>query len=177
MIPEPSRETIARAAAGDAEAFGSIVGTLMRYTYNLAARMCGDRSEAEDLAQDVLVRLHGRLDRYDLDRPFAPWFRTLAVRTILNALRKNVPYPSDLREDAVTTDFSAPREPSERLRAALNLLPEEYRAVVTMRYMEELPLSQIAETLGVPEGTVKTWLFRAREMIRTTLEPHLEELP
>ena len=176
MLPEPPRDALARAASGDPDAFGEIVETMMRYTYNLAYRMCGDRVESEDLVQDVFLRLHGQLDRYDPGRPFAPWFRTLAVRTMLNRLRKTIPFPSDLHEDAVTTEFTPPRDPSERLRAALDLLPEEYRAVVTMRYMEELPLPEIGRTLGIPTGTVKTWLFRAREMIRTTLEPHREEL-
>jgi RNA polymerase sigma-70 factor (ECF subfamily) len=177
MIPEPSRDALARAAGGDADAFGEIVETLMRYTYNLACRISGDRVGAEDLCQEVFLRLHRQLDRYDAARPFGPWFRTLAVRTILNGLRRSVPFPSDLPEDAVVTEFAPPREPSERLRRAVRLLPEEYRAAVTMRYLEDLPLRQIGEALGVPVGTVKTWLFRAREMIRATLEPHLEELP
>lgn len=176
MIPEPPREAVARAASGDPEAFGEIVNLMMRYTYNLARRMCRDAAGSEDLVQEIFLRLHGQFDRFDLARPFAPWFRTLAVRTILNSLRKTIPFPAEIHDDALSSGFDAPREPADRLHAALKLLPEEYRAAVTMRYLEDLPLADIAETLDVPVGTVKTWLFRAREMLRATLEPHLEEL-
>ena len=173
MLPEPPKEALARAAGGDSGAFGEILGVMMRYTYNLAYRMCGDRSESDDHVQNVFIRLHGQFDRYDASRPFAPWFRTLAVRTILNALRKTIPFPADLHEETILAD--EPVEPSERLRAAIAILPEEYRAAVTMRYLEDLPLDEIGRVLDVPTGTVKTWLFRAREMMRASLEPHLEE--
>lgn len=175
MLPEPPKEALTRAAGGDSGAFGEIVGVMMRYTYNLAYRMCGDRTESEDHVQNVFVRLHAQFDRYDTSRPFAPWFRTLAVRTILNGLRRTIPCPADIAEETLPADEPA-AGPSERLRAAMALLPEDYRAVVTMRYLDELPLDEIGAVLDVPVGTVKTWLFRAREMMRASLEPHLEEL-
>lgn len=174
MIPEPPRELLTRAAGGDPDAFGEIVNLLMKYTYNLAYRMGGESARAEDFSQEVFLRLHRNLDRYDPARPFAPWFRTLATRTMLNELRRTQ-IPTLAEHDALVAAPPEPESP-ERLRAAIAKLPDEYRAVVTLRYLEELPVEEIAATLGVPPGTVKTWLFRARETLRTALEPFMEEL-
>src|SRR3972149_1661339 len=118
MLPEPPKEALARAAEGDSAAFGEIVGMMIRYPYTPACRLGGDRIEAEDHVQDVFVRLHRQFDRYDASRPFAPWFRTLAVRTILNNLRRTVPFPVDLREETLVAGEPA-AGPSERLRAAM----------------------------------------------------------
>jgi RNA polymerase sigma-70 factor (ECF subfamily) len=177
--PDLDRDTIARARQGHAGAFRKLVETLSRLTFTIAWRMTNNAADAEDVTQEVFLRLHRNLEKYDPAQPFLPWFRTMATNACLNyikAARSRRTASLDANEgmdvagpaqDEPSGDFDA------KLRQAVQELPEEYRMVVTYLYFHDLGVTEIAEAMQVPTGTVKTWLFRARDMLKQKLKPYV----
>jgi RNA polymerase sigma-70 factor (ECF subfamily) len=173
MVPEIPRETLLRARLGDPEAFRAVVEATQKLAYNIAYRLTWNAADAEDAAQEVFLRLYRNFGQYDAAQSFLPWFRRLAVNCVLNwkeRRRPSAPLPE------VPVRDPAPADPSARLQAALRELPPEYQACVTLKYLEDLSVGEIARTLDVPPGTVKTWLFRAREILAEKLKPHADTL-
>lgn len=173
MTPEIPRDILLRARSGDRAAFRSVVDACQKLAYNLAYRILWNAADADDAAQEIFLRLFRNFDRYDPEQPFLPWFRRLATNCTLNWKEKRRP-AAELPDVAVRD--AAPADPSELLRRAIQSLPEEYRSCVTLKYLEDLGVAEIARTLQVPTGTVKTWLFRAREALLQKLKPHVETL-
>ena len=165
------REVLLRAAGGDPAAFEQIVRRFERPVYSLVYRLTGDREGARDLAQDVFLKAWRNLGRYDPERPFAPWFLKLAANLAINAreaarLRKTVP----LEEHPAPRPAEAP---DEELRAGVRTtiagLDPKYAACVALFYLDGLSVKEIAERLGVPDGTVKIRLHRARDVLKEKL--------
>ena len=173
MTPEIPRDTLLRARSGDRDAFRLVVEAAQRLAYNIAYRITWNVGDAEDATQEIFLRLFRNFGQYDPAQPFLPWFRRLATNCALNWKEKRRP-TVELTE--VATRDAEPRDGSERLRQAIRELPAEYQSCVTLKYLEDLGVSEIAESLQVPVGTVKTWLFRAREMLVQKLKPYVETL-
>ncbi len=177
--PDIDKDTIARARCGHREAFRRLVDSLARLTFNLAWRITGNGADSEDLTQEIFLRLHRNLDKYDPALPFMPWFRTLATNICLNHLkraRQSRAASLDAHEgmDVAGPDSKTPSgDFDEKLRRAVQELPDEYRLVVTYLYFNDLGVSEIAEAMQVPVGTVKTWLFRARDELKQKLKPYV----
>jgi RNA polymerase sigma-70 factor (ECF subfamily) len=173
---------IRQAQRGSAEAFERVVRFYSTKIYNFAFRFVFDRDEAQDLAQEVFLRLFVKLREFDAKRPFRPWLYRLAANTCINATRgrRRRPAPEDpdrveqLKTDGRTRDpgqEAARRDEVVVLQQAVARLPEDYRTVVVLRYLEDMSCQDVAEALDLPLGTVKTWLFRAREMLKERLKP------
>jgi RNA polymerase sigma-70 factor, ECF subfamily len=173
MTPEIPRDTLLRARSGDREAFRLVVEAAQRLAYNVAYRITWNAADAEDATQEIFLRLFRNFAQYDPAQPFLPWFRRLATNCALNWKEKRRP-TVELTDVAVRD--AGPKDGSERLRRAILELPPEYQSCVTLKYLEDLGVSEIAESLQVPAGTVKTWLFRAREMLVQKLKPYVETL-
>lgn len=131
------------------------------------------RPEAEDLTQEVFLKAFKALHRYDRTRRFSSWFFKIAHNHALDYLRKT-PQPTlsidaDTSTDALVSGGPSPAELTEQaklggaLRAAIGGLRVQYREAIALRYQEDLPLEEIADVMGIPEGTVKTYLHRARQ--------------
>jgi RNA polymerase sigma-70 factor, ECF subfamily len=180
------REVVLEARGGDPEAFARVVEHYQARIYALAYRLTYDKEQARDAAQEVFLRLYERFDRYDPQRPFAPWFLRLATNLILN-LRQKARLRRTTSLDAPAGDEDGPRRdppdqrgssPSEgasdaelrqAIRAEIQNLPEKYASVVVLHYLEGLSVKQISERLELAEGTVKVRLFRARDRLRGVL--------
>jgi RNA polymerase sigma-70 factor (ECF subfamily) len=173
MTSDLPRDILLAARSGDRAAFRTLVESFQKLAYNIAYRVVWNAADAEDAAQEIFLRLYRNFDRYDPAQPFLPWFRRLALNCVLNWKEKRRP-TSELTEVAVRDP--GPADPSELLRRAISELPEEYRSCVTLKYLEDLGVAEIARTLQVPVGTVKTWLFRAREALLEKLKPHVDTL-
>ena len=175
---------VAAAQAGDERAFEALVAHYRAPIYAMARRMTRDRGRAEDVVQDVLVRLWRSLGNFDTARPFRPWLMTVARNACLNAIaRKRLPTVSvhTCRDEngvpePASTEPSAPevaerRELLGQLADAIRQLPARYRRVVALRHIQGHSYREIARRLGRPSGTIKVWLFRARERLRRILGP------
>jgi RNA polymerase sigma-70 factor (ECF subfamily) len=176
--PEIPPDLVRRARAGDSAAFRRLVDALAGLTYNIAWRMTGHAADAEDMSQEVFLRLHRHFARYDPSLPFLPWFRRLTTNACLNWCRTHQSHrPAALGEDdPAAPEAAASSEPSDALRKAIETLPPEQRLVLARFYFEELGVTDIAAAMEVPTGTVKTWLFRARESLRARLSTQVENL-
>jgi RNA polymerase sigma-70 factor (ECF subfamily) len=169
------RELIRLAQQGDTEAFGQLVVQHQQAVFNIAYRMVGNRQEAEDVAQDSFVRTYQALERFDRQRPFAPWLYRITTNTALNWLRRRRP-EAELEEETLQMNATpSPEtqaiaaEASERLRAAVATLPPNYRAAIELRHFQGLSYQEMSEALDVPLSDVKSWLFRARRKLREAL--------
>jgi RNA polymerase sigma-70 factor (ECF subfamily) len=172
-------ELVKRVLRGSQEAFRDLVVRFERPVYTLILRMVHDPSTAEDLAQEVFVKAYRHLDSYDANRKFASWLFKIAHNTTIDHLRHGVldTVPLEAEKDeggdvlAVLADGSveSPAAAAERrdmaraLERAIARLRPDYREAVIMRYVEGLAYQEICEVLGLPLGTVKTNLHRARK--------------
>jgi RNA polymerase sigma-70 factor, ECF subfamily len=163
--------------AGDRD--GAFDALLQRYEgkiYRLCCAMLRNRAQAEDAAQESLVRIWKALGRYDGRASLSSWIYAITRNRCLTALERRREMDS-LDDDAVETDgqlLAAPdanreADRSEQLQELIDLLPERLRRALVLYYFQERSTSEVALMLGCPEGTVKTQLFRARAALTELL--------
>ncbi len=202
-VPQPGdvpatvddRVFIQRALEGDDAAFAVIVQRYQRGLYNLAYRMVRDAELARDLTQDIFIRVHRSLGKYDPVYPFTSWIYRVGSNLCIDYIRKkklatiSLDAPVRLGDDeTVTRDIADPKqspasdldsaERSRALAGAMAKLPESHRMVLLLRHQRDLTYQEIALTLDVPLGTVKARIHRAREALRKILvrDFNIEEL-
>ena len=167
-----------RAQQGDQDAFAELVHRYERQIFSMAYRLVGDYDEAADLAQEAFLRIYRMLDRYDSQKKFFSWMYRVAQNSCLNALSKrpgNVIPVERAEEYMAPADGANPAEPEQNylnqelrqnIDQAIAELPENYRDVIYLRYIEDLSYQQIAETTGLPVSTIETRLFRGRKQLQ-----------
>ena len=168
---------VEQALAGSQEAYRSLVERHGRPVLTLIARMVRDQGVAEELAQDAFVKAFGALRSFDPAYKFSNWMLRIAHNVAIDHLRKARPPVVSIDDNASGRDLADVladgREPSAfehavrgdfraDLEAALARLRPEFRRLVVMRYIEDLSYEDIAEVVGLPLGTVKSHLHRAR---------------
>jgi RNA polymerase sigma-70 factor (ECF subfamily) len=178
-------DLVGRARRGCAASVAALAArhqaAVVDYASRLLARRRGCRADAEDVAQEALVRALGRLERHDAGLSFSGWLFTIVRRTCLNHLRAarrrsareaaHVVGLATARRDEPWA-VAAAREETERLwTVAARELPERQFSALWLRTVEDLPVADIARVLGRPPGTVKVLLFRARQRLAATLDP------
>jgi len=162
-------DSLIRARAGDRLAFASLVRHYQRPVYSLALRMLSDGHEAEDLAQEVFMQLHRRLDRIESDAHLLFWLRKVTTNLAIDRLRqerKAAILPLD--EDPGIADEAREGDPllQRKLRALVARLPAAARAVVLLRFQEDMDPTEIAEALDMSINTVKSHLRRSMAALR-----------
>jgi RNA polymerase sigma-70 factor (ECF subfamily) len=170
------REWVERARAGDTQAFRRLVERYGDHAYGLAYRMLGSDSEAEEVAQDAFLRAWRALPRFRGESSFSTWLHRIVVRRALDrsATLKARRAREVALEDADTAALEAPagaetaagRDRTRKLDRLLDLLTDVQRAAVTLYYYEDQSVDDVARTLEIPVGTVKTHLHRARALLR-----------
>lgn len=154
-----------RCLSGDQTATRQFVERFQGMVFAVCLKQLGHREDAEDVAQQTLVRAVRHLRHWDPQRPLSPWVLTIAInRCRTHASQKRLRAQSfDLEHDAPTRDSQRQMlDLSEELQMALNRIREEYRTCFVLFHQQELSISEVAEIMDCPEGTVKTWLHRAR---------------
>ena len=180
-MPLDDAQLVSRALAGSEDAYREIVVRFQRPIYSLILRMVRDTGQAEDLAQEVFVKAFGALENFDRSRKFSSWLFKIAHNAAIDQLRRReletVPLetPVDEHPDllAVLADRQgetpeaalARRSLARAIEEAVGCLRPRYREVVILRFQEGLAYEEIAAVTGLPLGTVKTHLFRARKAL------------
>jgi RNA polymerase sigma-70 factor, ECF subfamily len=143
--------------------------------YTLASRILGDPASAEEAVQDAFLKAYRGIASFRGDAAFGTWFYRIVYNCCLTRTRRIAPDRISLEEAEMEEPVSEgpaadelmeARENSELVDQILGKLPRQWRSVVTLYYMDELRYEEIAEILGVPLGTVKTHLFRARTRMK-----------
>lgn len=172
MNPEADDDgLIERCLAGGEAAHRAFVERYQGLVFALCFRMMSHRQDAEDVTQETLLRAIKHLHQWEPSRPFKPWLLAIAANRCRTRLGQRSRRPLELgdRSDAVSVR-SESRGLAEELQRCVSQLRDDHRLCFVMFYQQELSIQEIAAALACPEGTVKTWLFRARKQIAQELQ-------
>ncbi len=154
--------------AGQTEAFGVLVTRYQKVMYTMALRMVGNSEDARDATQDAFVKAHQHLASFDQGRRFYSWMYRILVNECLNLKRDR--HPEDplkniLDDGASPFDATLAEERRAQIQHALLRLTPDYRTVVVLRHFGGQSYAEIAEALAIPEKTVKSRLYTARQQL------------
>jgi RNA polymerase sigma-70 factor (ECF subfamily) len=165
---DDDRVVVERCLGGDTAAFRTLVERYQRVLFTVAVRMLGDADQATDAAQDTFVRAYRKLQSFDQGHKFFSWLYRILVNECLNVRRSRRGLePLDPGMAAGDNPHQAAEQAELRtsVRSALKRLSPAYREVVVLRHYAGLSYVEIAEALGVPEKTVKSRLYSARQRL------------
>lgn len=142
-----------------------------------ALRMLRDAEDANDATQDTFVKAFRALGSFDADRPFLPWLMRICSNCCVDMIRDRRHSADTIeKHEHALFDASADvesgvesRQDSEVVKDAITRLPDRYREIIVMRHYRHMDVNEIADALNKPEGTVKSWLFRARALLKKDL--------
>ena len=178
------RELVERCRSGDEAAFQELVDAFKNLVFALIARSIQDRTRADDLAQDVFLRIHRGLTYFRGDARLSTWIYRI-VANVCSEQRAKRPAPlgqvslDDERHGAGAVRGAADRqfgdlELRDRLEKAIARLPQNQRLLIAAHYLQGVQYEDLAEAFNMPLGTVKTQLYRAKRQLRRLLETDLK---
>jgi RNA polymerase sigma-70 factor (ECF subfamily) len=177
-------DLLRRAQRGDHAAFAELVRAERGPVFNLALRLLGDRAEAEDVLQEALTRGWSHLPRLKAGAAFRTWLFRITVNLCRDRGRARSRHPVDPLPDNIVRlsardpgpeDVALARERIGDIAAALAAIPEEFRAAVVLRDVQQLSYEEIAEVLRIPPGTVRSRISRGRGELRILLAGNRED--
>ena len=174
------RELVATAAQGLEGGFEELVRRYQRPISAYVYRMVGDYDCALDLTQEIFIKIYASLSRYRPEFKFSTWIYKIAHNAAIDHLRRNAGRErsinrgteSEPQQLTIESKGLSPEQQSEReerrmeIESVVRLLPTAYRELIVLRHSQDLTYEEIVEVTGLPLGTVKNRLFRAREMMR-----------
>jgi RNA polymerase sigma-70 factor (ECF subfamily) len=190
--PDPDAELMLRVKGGEVRAFEELVGKYQQPIVNLMYRMVRDLDEAEDLAQNVFIRVFQSAHRYEVSAKFSTWIFTIARRLCLNEIRRRGRHQAESMEANLTeneehgprqfhdrTAISAPEaflegELEAKILEAVAELPGKQRLAIVLCREEELSYEEIARVLDCSLSATKSLIHRARETLKQKLKPYLD---
>lgn len=174
-------ELIQQCLRGQNAAMAQLVQEFQPLVFAVCLKMLGHRHDAEDAVQETFARVFRHLENWDQSRPFEPWLLTIAGNRCRTMLSRRKRIPNTDEQGFLTAQVVTPQDNSQNLREELELalttLRSEYREAFLLFHRDQLCYQDIADRLGVPLGTIKTWVHRARIQIirelqdREALEP------
>jgi RNA polymerase sigma-70 factor (ECF subfamily) len=186
---ETELELVQLARKGDLEAFAELARRYQDELVNYIAKFCGSSDDANDVAQEALVKAFTKLGSFKGNSSFKTWLYRIATNHCIDAARKQQRVPAPLSLDAepeegraLVDTLEAAGEPLSELtvwelqrevRKAILRLPPKLRAVLVLHDLQGLQYGEIAEVVGVPLGTVKSRIHNAREQLKTTLRAYV----
>jgi len=162
------RELVRQALAGQTEAFGALVTRYQKVMYTVALRLVGNPADAQDATQDAFVKAYQHLATFDTNQRFFSWMYRILVNECLNLNRGRRPEDAldgDAEGSGTPFDTALESERREQIQMALLRLTPEYRTVVVLRHFAGQSYGEIAEALAIPEKTVKSRLYSARQRL------------
>lgn len=171
------RNIVHRAQKGDAEAFGQLVEAYQGQVYRLTLRMGLSPADAEEAAQEAFIAAWKGLPRFRGDSRFSTWLYSLATHAAIDLMRREKKYKdsADIEDVVLPDEAASPQEVLEKqetrdaVQNALQTLSPRAREILLLRYQAELGYEEIGEVLGLPGGTVKSRINRAKAQLKEAL--------
>lgn len=191
MAQKTDEELVRAILEGDEDSFRELVGRYQSRVVNYLNRMLRNQEEAQELAQEVFVRVYRALDRFDPKYRFSTWLFRVAQNAAIDRIRKrrlvmvSLHRPETGQSDGGEWEFPSEGptpygelrnvERGSAIRRAVAGLKGEYRELIELRHFGELSYEEIAELKDMPLGTVKNKLFRGRQMLKAKLADYLSD--
>ncbi|MBO9155207.1 RNA polymerase sigma factor [Chitinophaga sp. GCM10012297] len=177
MIPDPDKladkQLVHRALSGDAQAFGIIIGNTEKLVAQIVCRMVSNVEDRKDLAQEIYLKAYRSLGLFKHGSKLSTWIAQISYNACMDYLRrKKLFYPGEPVDGPGQTTADGQmyrKELAGILQAGMEKLQPVYRTMLTLYHQEELSYGEIGEITGMPEGTVKNYLFRARKALKERL--------
>ena len=168
------REIILAVIKGNKEAYQQIITTYMQRAYYIALGFVHNHQDALDLSQECFIKAYRKLKKFDLNRPFFPWFYQILKNLCIDHYKKKRRLNEVPLEDVkIIGRKQEDKEMKESLWKGIAELPVEQREVIILRYFRQLSYKEIAEVLGKPVGTVMSSLFYAKKKLKDILGKYL----
>jgi len=167
---------VAKSLAGDAAAYAGLVDAFSAPVFSLLLRLLGNHADSEDAAQEVFMRAYKSLSTYNPKYPFLPWILAIAHNRAMDVLKSRKSELVSINDPETPVEIEDPVRMSEQferdfetgeLWQAVATLPPLYQEALMLRHRQDLKYSEISVIMELPLGTVKTMLFRARQMLKT----------
>lgn len=181
------KDTIERVKAGHPDAFYQLIEDYKRLVYNIVFKMVSNDADREDICQDIFLKIYQHLASFQHESKLSTWIARISYNTCINALKKKkVPLFDDFAAegDSIETLVRSPETPadvitdkdvSERLEIEIQELPPRFRTILTLYHIEEMSYAEIGKITDMPDGTVKSYLFRARKLLKERLAERYEQ--
>jgi len=171
-------ELVAQILNGNMKSFTFLVSRYQKLVVHITGRLIQRREELEDVSQEVFLKVYQNLGKYRNECKLSTWIATIAYNTSINYLRKfKKNDETGLDDKAILdklTDFKQDDYETidlhRYIREQIELLPVHYRTVLTLYHLEEFSYQEIEQITGMPEGTVKNYLFRAKALLKEKLQ-------
>ena len=177
------RALVTRILSGDVQAFRQLIKLHERLVAHMIGRLVRQEEDREELCQDVFMKVYEKLGEFTYQSKLSTWIATIAYRHAINHLRKRKIAVSDIPdEESFTTHFLSDanpekafhdREQEELIMRMVDYLPAQYKTVLVLFHVDGMNYHEIGEVTGMPEGTVKNYLFRARHLLKEKVKQYL----
>ena len=179
---------VSRVISGDTTAFRLLINQHERLVAHMIGRIVNTQEEREELCQDTFMKVYEKIREFNFQSRLSTWIATIAWRNAINHLRKKKITVSGIPdEERFTNRFVTTENPGDLLEDSdlndmvlklIDTLPIQYKTVLTLYHLESMSYPEIGEITGMPEGTVKSYLFRARNLLKEKVKNYLgkEEL-
>ena len=183
MIRMNDSELICQVLNGNRNAFTFLVNRYQRLVVHVVGRIIQRQDELEDVCQEVFLKVYQNLGNYRNECKLSTWIATVAYNSAINYLRKFKKFDAvDLDDSAALRNLADYKAESYEktdlhryIREQIELLPVQYRTVLTLYHLEEFSYQEIEQITGMPEGTVKSYLFRAKALLKEKLKFVVDE--
>lgn len=177
------RTLVSRILDGDMQAFILLIRQHERLVAHMIARLVKNDEDREELCQDVFLKVHEKLGQFTFQSKLSTWIATIAYRHAVNHLRKRkmlfseIPeeeaFSNNLVEESNPETLAEERDLDSYVMTLVDQLPGQYKVVLTLYHVEGMHYGEIGEVLSMPEGTVKSYLFRARKLLKEKVKMYL----
>jgi RNA polymerase sigma factor (sigma-70 family) len=174
---------VARVVSGDKQAFRLLIKQHERLVAHMVSRLVDRNEDREELCQDVFLKVHEKIAEFNFQSKLSTWIATIAYRMGINHLRKKKIVLSDIpEEERFTAHFISDNDPQENMEdneieamtlRLIDQLPPHYKTILTLYHVDQMNYGEIGAITGMPEGTVKNYLFRARTLLKEKVKKYL----
>lgn len=179
------RVLVSRVLRGEMEAFQSLIKEHERLVFHMVGRIIKNKEDHEEICQDVFLKVYDKLNAFTFQSKLSTWIATIAYRHAINFVRKKRLLMEDEPEDSLIERFRDYETPEEvlmekdldiHIRMLIDKLPPQYKMVLTLFHLDGMNYEEISEITSMPAGTVKNYLFRARNILKEKiLKLHAKE--